>query len=1294
MSLLLLSLAVAAPLQESIAEAEDPLEAAEMAYWAALADFSAPELLRLAESHLVDAIRLGAKDEEASRQRSLSLEGNLDAQRDMGHDTIRAAFPAYRLLLGGLVHEVLVDDPWAVSTVAASEALREALQGGLGRYGQFDLRGRTVYRHAGDMPRASAESRPDLLNEAFYVLRRSQRLWLDPRLQQLERDHDAPHVLLDLELSDAGTAPPLWAVTATATLSIDGQPTGDQVRTFGFALDRRGRVPQLLLLLGAMIAISVAPAVWRRSSSLQVGAALAAFLVGAGVTAALFYVVRDLLPAPDQLVATGLWGPLVLAAVSTYGPLLTLVLVPGKLSAVLPFRMGHWSEREFGAWPAVLGGGTLLLGATLVESGLPRALALGVPWLFAQHHATTWMERGAHRGRGRRALLGAVLGIALLLGALTIPGEHWTPLAFGWLVGAACPILAGVALGVEAVAAAMAPFASLALLSGALAPLAVLGVAPFLLAASARRRVTAGVAGREPAPDGTTLADRLEDAKPGAGRAALPARLREPVEAALAGAGPWRRVLVMGGGEGDRRAMGLAVARLVAGPRKVAVLRQDSEATDPLDPLRRLIPGAESRVRQTVTGVAALVAGVDPAERSAEDDQRALACSLNRWLEEGVGPGALLVDGAPSKELQAVLGRARAAAVAQARSSRPPLWEVSMVGTPPQPGHRGPDLTVLELGRTDAERVKLHTDYLTECVQLDPELVRLFLKTAEEGLSLEELHRLLELLTERGLLDGDRVGPVSPPPVSQQKEFLEQLQTAARECADDSEFDMGSLTEAQRRPLLVAAHLGLEFSVDVVAEVLGQRPADTSRTLSPLTDLLDDPDQDGMLEFSDPRILGQLRRIQRISTGSDCFRWRQAALDDLRDLARVYLDKYEADPEVELAAPLEALRLLRSNLDHGGATSRCRGLLRSAFEALLAQPHLYRRRRRVVVELCQFFLSRHHVPADLEVRLHTAVLRWEHGTTRTQDLPLESAREARAVLESDDHPEAEGDVLRVEIACRLIDAMRPGELGPEEARGLLELVLARGEVSVVVKARALYELARLEWLSVKVAEDTAGRYDNALLHFERAVELAREEGEQDTLRRALRTWADALSSPPKGRTRAPIEQRVALLEEALTINRSMEDVEGEAMVLGTIGRCYLYRVLEDPAPQSEEQETCALQARDFFEADRALAEDALAMHEVVKADTWIAQAEWQLKQWASARDRLESARAMLSRLVGSRQDLDLDFILSGLLAEATRVEDHERAAAIEAELVECGLGSELRARLERFYAPHLTFSDE
>ena len=111
-----------APLAEeplAVQDAERWLIAAEMCYWAALEDYGAPELLRRGQEYLA---RLEDLAEPVAVKRRDDLQANIEAQLDMAHDTLRGVFPGYRVLREGIGPEVLVDDPWVVSTVNATEA--------------------------------------------------------------------------------------------------------------------------------------------------------------------------------------------------------------------------------------------------------------------------------------------------------------------------------------------------------------------------------------------------------------------------------------------------------------------------------------------------------------------------------------------------------------------------------------------------------------------------------------------------------------------------------------------------------------------------------------------------------------------------------------------------------------------------------------------------------------------------------------------------------------------------------------------------------------------------------------------------------------------------------------------------------------------------------------------------------------------------------------------------------------------------------------------------------------------
>ena len=237
-----------APLAEeplAVQDAERWLIAAEMCYWAALEDYGAPELLRRGREYLA---RLEDLAEPVAVKRRDELQANIEAQLDMAHDTLRGVFPGYRVLREGIGPEVLVDDPWVVSTVNATEAASSLLSGALRTHAQFDLRGRALFQHGGDERLEAAESRPDLLNEAFYVLSGNPRVWIDPVLEPEAADGSdvvPPNVSLEVVLDDIGTEPPLFAATITAELSVDGAPAGEKVRAFGFAHDHR---PDLRIL--------------------------------------------------------------------------------------------------------------------------------------------------------------------------------------------------------------------------------------------------------------------------------------------------------------------------------------------------------------------------------------------------------------------------------------------------------------------------------------------------------------------------------------------------------------------------------------------------------------------------------------------------------------------------------------------------------------------------------------------------------------------------------------------------------------------------------------------------------------------------------------------------------------------------------------------------------------------------------------------------------------------------------------------------------------------------------------
>ncbi|MDB4733836.1 hypothetical protein OAF73_00515 [Planctomycetota bacterium] len=1271
-------------------DSERWLVAAEMCYWAALEDYGAPELLRRGQGYLE---RLeGVKDPAVARRRD-ELSANFDAQLDMAHDTLRGVFPGYRILREGIGPEVLVDDPWVVSTVNATEAASSLLGNALSKHAQFDLRGEALFLHGGDERLAEAEARPDLLNEALYVLSSNPRLWIDPTIEPttLQReDDDASHISLDVRLDDLGTEPPLFAATFEGELSVDGVPSGEKVRTFGFAHDHREDLHVLALWLLGFLAAALYPAArhsWERRKPLyqELSAAAGAFVLGVGVTGVLLHTFRHLLPAPDELVATGLWGPLILALASTAGPLLALGIAPSRLKEYIPDGLQHWTERDLGAWPTVVGGGTLLFGALALEIGWVPATPLAALWLLAQHHGTALADRGIHLGRPASRNILAVLAVALAVGVASVPMEDWNSAAISWLVGGAALLLVAFGLGSDAMASILTPAATLALLAGSWLPMLALGGVPFLLGLHQRGRRAADRREREAPDAGATLSGRLRALQAGGGL--LLDDHRERIESE-GGKAAWRQVEFIGGTTDDRRFLAEQGAAALAEDGAPVTLRLERDSADPFAAIQALLPRPAARMTEAFKQGVATLSPIDLGEAPPEDGPEVLAKNLAKWTSEGQAPSALAMTGSMPPDLEEVLGKARAHFASQPGEARIILLNAATSSTP-RGGPARPGSVTIDLGDAPEDGVRLRREVLESSLGLSAELAGIILEeTEEEGASLPTLVAVLEDLVKGAThLDPEATAPVPRPPAVLEREFREAVRASARAARQELGEDVLELSEDQHRALQVGAHLGSSFDVDMVAEVLDRSPNSVSHTLGRCDELVDDPDHDGVLRFREPALMRHLLDEQRIKGPDRSFRWRQGALHDLRRLAEALVQRLEKDDIDTVQEALSALRILRSSLEHGGDLRRSRGLLRRSLAPLLEAPARFQGRKRVTLELVGFFLDRGYLPPDLEVALHRERLRWEYGTTRTQDLPRASMEAAeRFLVRIEEHAALDPNAvarLQLEIACRRIDI----ESGPDDDPLPILDGLLQGALEPALQARALYERARYQWKQVKNQDDPSGLYPGILESLTRACDLAREAGDDQMLARALRQKAASLSIPPKGVPKARLNEQVELLEASLEMEIRRGDAESQAVIYGTLGRGYLY----DEDVPADGMEAHMERAVGYLKRNMELSAESGDVEGQVKASTQAAQAEWKRGGWDAATAYLATARRTLEALVGSEGGTDLVFIVAGQAAEAVRSGDDETLAVLEADIARARTEAPepLKSSLRDLYKPHL-----
>jgi tetratricopeptide (TPR) repeat protein len=1273
----------------AVEDAERWLMAAEMCYWAALEDYGAPELLRRGQAYLE---RLDGVADPAVAQRRDELNTNFDAQLDMAHDTLRGVFPGYRILREGVGPEVLVDDPWVISTVNASKGVSALLRGALRKHAQFDLRGQALFQHGGDERLAEAELRPDLLNEAFYVLSNNPRLWIDPTIEPAPRQlppADASDISLHVQISDLGTEPPLFAVTLEGELSVDGVPSGEKFRAFGFAHDHRKDLHVLALWLLGFLLAALLPAARRSLGQRKVRhqelrAAAGAFVLGVGVTGGLIHTFSHLLPAPDELVATGLWGPLVLALASTSGPLLARGIAPIRLKEFIP-GLQYWTERELGAWPTVVGGGVLLFGAVALEIGWIPAAALAALWLMAQHHGTELADRGIHLSTAERSKILIVLAVALALGVVSVPMEDWNSAAISWLAGGVVLLLVAFGLGSDAMASIVTPAATLALLAGLWPPMLVLGAAPSLLRLNQRGRRVADRREREAPAVGATLGDRLQALQAGGGLI-LDAH-REQIESEAAKA-VWRQVGFVGGAPDDRRFLAEHGAAALVADGKPVTLRLERDSASPFAPIQALLPRRGSRLAQLVMHGLANMSPIDLGEVPSEDGPEVIAKDFARWISEGHAPSALAMTGSMPPDLEEVLGKARTHFTSQPGEARITIFDAA-TSNPSGEGSGRPGSVTIDLGDDHEDGLRLRRDVLETSLGLSAELAGIILEESEEeGASLPMLVAVLvHLVKEAKFLNPEVAVPVPRPPVVLEREFREAVRAGAKASRQRTGEDVRGLSEEQHRALQVGAHLGASFDVDMVAEVLGRSANSISHSLGSCDELVEDPAQDGTLRFRDPGLMRHLLEEQRIQGPDRSFRWRQGALHDLRRLAEALVHRLEGDDIDTVNEALSALRVLRSALEHGGDLRRSRGLLRRSLAPLLKQPNRFQGRKRVTLELVSFFLDRGYLPPDLEVALHRERLCWEYGTRRTQDLPRASMEAAeRFLVRLEEYADLNSNAvarLQVEIACRRIDI----QSGPEDDPLPLLDALLQEPLEPALQARALYERARYQWRRVKAQDDPTGLYPGILDSLNRACDLAREAGDEQVLARALRQKAASLSIPPKGAPKADLDEQVKLLEASLEIETRRGDAESQAVIYGTLGRAYLY---------DEEEPTDGLEAHmeravGYLRRNLELSAELGLVDGQIRAATQAAQAEWKRGGWEDASSYLATARRTLEALVGAEGGMDLAFIVAGEAAEAVRSGDDGTLAALEADIERArgDLPEEIKARLREFYKPHL-----
>ena len=1161
------------------------LEAAETTFWAALEDASSPELLALGFARLAVVRQLPGADRPEVQARISQLQQDLEEQQEMAHDTLRANFPAYRLLRDGLCHEVLVDDPWVVATVNSAGGIAEMLRTTWPRQAQYDVAGTAEMWHAGDELLAAPEARWDLVNEAYFAFATNPRIWLDPRQDRSPpAGQPSTSLLLDVGFSDFGSAAPLWRVTGTGTVRERGAPIGQEVRAFGFALDRRGRL--LWLLAPLVLALGVGCS--RSRSAPQRGAAwtaaILAFVVGATSVLASLWLFRDWLPPPESLTATSLWAPLLVAALVCLAPLVFVQVLPARLGESAPDILALWRRTELGAWPALAGGGVPVLGAVLLERGVVVGVLGAIGWLLALRLGHDLGERARLAARARVVLVASVLG-ALAVAVAGVPAGDWSMAAICWLAGGAVSLAALAWSGASAAPLLLPVVATLAVLSAGALSLCVVAAGAFAaLLADRAGRSSVGGASVDVGGAGATLAERLRDLQR-AGGAHAPADVRAQVSAIRAGGRVWSRVVLLSELPRFARMIAHGIAREVADEGGIWSLASDAGDADPLRSLRRRLGTTGASVQQSFAGVAAALAGAEAAAQKEESAEQ-LGLRLAQQLSERGAPTALLLLGQVPSEL------ARALEVARTRLQALDRGEVVEVRLQPLGASKDADANMQQkISAADEDR--LFQDYLTDAVGLSAELAAL-LAEPFQGLGPVEVVAALQRIVDVGGLDGDGALPVACPPPKAQEQLERAAQQAAVEAAHARVDRLPDLSAADQRVLEVASHLGVAFDLHSVSTVVGTSRLEVARQLDGMASWVEDVGVDGAFAFKDAEHVRTFRAAGRVFDGVAGGRLKQYVLEDLHAMIEVQAALVELRGRGAVDAAMHALRLAAEAIEGGGEPGRFVAAAVPGLEFVLEDEDRFARRATRLCAPLSDLLDSDALDGDLQRRATALLLRLEEsGAVPRRELSAE-----RALAAFDALPTACGDVhadeLGLEIARRfsMVGGRETWPGGAAAVAAMLEQRIEAAATSDLLRARARVQLGDLRvWQIASAAPDDAAALREAVALVKSGCDqLARVEGGAAHLGAALWSLGTGLSHALK--MAADYEQTgaetVDLLGRALTHVQSHGPHRLEGMILGTRGRARIAwadrrRAAGDQVGRRELLEAAIVDLRDNLE---------------------------------------------------------------------------------------------------------------
>lgn len=1149
---------------------EAKLEAAEAAFWAALEDSDAPELLELGWARLAEAEQMPGATLPAVAVRIRQLREDLAGQQDMAHDTLRANFPAYRLLRDGLVHEVLVDEPWVVATTNSASGLAELLRSGWSRQAQYDVRVTAHMRHGGEELLPRARERWDLANEAYYVMAQNPRVWLDARRGRAANPGaSSVRLRLDADFGDEGSMAPLWRVTGKATVREAGQATGQEVRAFGFALDRRDSLIQLVLLFGLGVGLAVMGSLRRRQWR-EVVAAVGALMVGALAVVGGLVLMRDWLPSPAGLTVTGLWAMLAIAALASFGPVILVVILPDRFAQVLSGLKQHWGDATVGRLPAQIGGSLPVLGAVLLASGCPDAVLACVGWWLAL--------RGAHlleTARPKNPMLTPCLLTLTVLGAVTfvlvdcVAGDSSSARLIWGAIGLVASLLC---LRRSIALLALVPLTVVAALSAVPWLAVAIGLVGFALGEVESRfgvaAVRSSALGPAQARGRLTLKERLawlrEEQAP-----CEPTRLRlklggegdgeqEAIDERDDAKKPWLRYDVVE----VKREYWRSVARALAVELEAEVVDLDPGAgsTDPLMKLRSYVGSSQRGVLDRMEQGARLVSGGEEAGAGEEDLHR-----LGRALADKVGqartPVVLLAPDPLSRELEDVLNKAETR-ICTGRVSGG--VRVRLVGWGGEGSRKDAQLKA-DFGADPAR------SFLEQEVGLESGLAA-ELATKLQDCRPVQVVKALERLVDRGLLPGgSRQQPVTVEEGKRAgvvKELGEAITDSGlpRVLPQDLDADVVWL-------LQVAAHVGVTFDYRLLCDALGMDAGRVARALCAAGSVVEDSDADGEFEFCQSETRDALAAAGRVP-GAQPQRLRQSILDGLRLVMSTYADR-AAKARLGSADDLtHALLLASVVLKGGGNLASVSEVMAPAVMEIRKHEGALQEKASILQGCLQDLLEWRGWEPRVGRELTRALLGFEAaGPMTNQALPFTHALQALRQLDGAGE-DRDADLLRLEIARRCVANTRwdgaakdawhaledSGVSRVELVRRMLRQLMESGGAEPLLVARARFQLASLNYVQIRGVSH-AGRLDDSLRavkELEASVAALREVRAPRDLLPALielgwaqntyaEVWLETFSAPHSGEPEGDLDawrdlmsSRECVLTEARGIADAIE----------------------------------------------------------------------------------------------------------------------------------------------------------